>query len=146
MKIDAEMVLQLRTERGWSQEELAEASDLNLRTIQRIERTAVASLRSKRALASVFDLDIQDLDIQDLDDKESQMSPCPECKSDEVYRSQSLADTTTIGGELLPKLSTSKFSSAKVQPVVCGDCGLLRLFVADESLQKMKSSKHWARV
>ena len=141
MRINAEMVLQLRTERGWSQEELAEASDLNLRTIQRIERTAVASLRSKRSLASVFDLD-----IQDLDDKESHMSPCPECKSDEVYRSKSLADTTTIGGELLPKLSTSKFSSAKVQPVVCGDCGLLRFFVEDAGLEKMKSSKHWARV
>ncbi len=141
MKIDADLILKLRTERGWSQEELAEGSDLNLRTIQRIETTGVGSLRSKRSLASVFDLD-----IQDLDSKESPMSPCPECKSEEVYESTTLSDTTTIGGELLPKLATRKFSSAKMRPVICSDCGLLRFFVDPEAVNKMKTSKHWNRV
>ncbi len=141
MNVDAELVLKMRTARGWSQEELARVSGLNLRTIQRIENSAAASLRSKRALATALDLD-----IQDLDSKELKMSPCPECRSDEVYQYEDLIDTTTIGGELLPKLATGRFSSAKMRCVVCGDCGFLRYFVDEAARQKMKSSKHWNRV
>ena len=48
----------------WSQDELAIASGLNLRTIQRIESEASASLQSKKALASALDLDVQDLDYR----------------------------------------------------------------------------------
>jgi transcriptional regulator with XRE-family HTH domain len=61
MKINAELVIALRTKRAWSQDELSIASGLNLRTIQRIEREASASLQSKKALASVFGIDIHDL-------------------------------------------------------------------------------------
>lgn len=141
MKVDAELVLKLRVERGWSQEELAQTSGLNLRTIQRIEKSAAASLRSKKALASAFDLN-----IADLDDKEQRMSPCPECGSDAVYQYDGLIDTSTIGGELLPKLSSGRFSSAKMQAVVCGDCGFLRYFVDQEALQNLRSSTRWSRV
>ena len=65
MKINADLVRKARTQKFWSQEELAIASGLNLRTIQRIEREASASLQSKKALASALDLDIQDLDYQE---------------------------------------------------------------------------------
>ena len=66
MKINADLVLKARKEKSWSQEELAIASGLNLRTIQRIESEASASLQSKKALASALDLDIQDLDYQEI--------------------------------------------------------------------------------
>lgn len=62
MKINAELVVALRTKRAWSQEELSIASGLNLRTIQRIEKEATASLQSKKALASVFKIDIHELE------------------------------------------------------------------------------------
>lgn len=62
MKINAELVIRLRTKKGWSQDELSIASGLNLRTIQRIEKEASASLQSRKALASVFGIDIHDLD------------------------------------------------------------------------------------
>lgn len=65
MKINAELVLELRTQKCWSQEELAMASGLNLRTIQRIEKEATASLQSKKALASVFDINISTLDYEE---------------------------------------------------------------------------------
>lgn len=74
------------------------------------------------------------------------MIPCPECKSEEVYQYKDYIDTTTIGGELLPKLSSNIFSSAKVRPVICGNCGFLRYFVSNEALDKLKVSKHWLRV
>jgi transcriptional regulator with XRE-family HTH domain len=65
MKINVELVLKARKQKSWSQEELAIASGLNLRTIQRIESEASASLQSKKALASALDLDVQDLDHEE---------------------------------------------------------------------------------
>lgn len=66
MKINAELVFKSRANKSWSQEELALASGLNIRTIQRIEREGIASLQSKKALASVFGLHISDLDPKDV--------------------------------------------------------------------------------
>ena len=67
MKIHADIVLKARQKKFWSQEELAIASGLNLRTIQRIEREGSASLQSKKALAAALDLDIQDLTCQEIE-------------------------------------------------------------------------------
>jgi transcriptional regulator with XRE-family HTH domain len=65
MKINAELVFELRTKKSWSQEELALAAGVNLRTIQRIEKEATASLQSKKALASEFGIHISDLELQE---------------------------------------------------------------------------------
>jgi len=138
VRVNAALIVSSRTARGWSQAELADASGLNLRTVQRVETTAVASLRSKRALASALDVD-----IQDLDNREPNMSPCPQCRSDQVFQSEGLVDSTTIGGELLPGLASGAFSSAKMRAVVCGECGLLRYFVDDDARDKLRSSPHW---
>ena len=56
MKIDGQYVAQLRTQHGWSQEQLAEISDLGIRTVQRIEAEGQCSLESRNALAAAFDL------------------------------------------------------------------------------------------
>ncbi|HVG53750.1 MAG TPA: helix-turn-helix domain-containing protein [Vicinamibacterales bacterium] len=66
MKINAELVLRTRKAKSWSQDELAIAAGLNLRTIQRIETEGTASLQSRKALASALDLDIQDLDLKEI--------------------------------------------------------------------------------
>lgn len=63
MRINAQLVVTLRRRKSWSQEELAIASGLNLRTTQRIEADGVASLQSRKALASAFDMEIDELDI-----------------------------------------------------------------------------------
>lgn len=55
----------MRKDKAWSQDELATASGLNLRTIQRIEKEATASLQSMKALASVFDMNIRDLEYEE---------------------------------------------------------------------------------
>ena len=138
MKINAALVLQARKTRCWSQEELAIASGLNLRTIQRIEKESSASLQSKKALASALEIDVQDLDYE-----ETRMKTCPECNSKEVYQYNDEIETTTISGELLPGLGSGMFTSAKVRPVVCAECGNLRLFVSKGAVENMKKSKHW---
>ena len=65
MKINAELVRDMRVQRAWSQEELAMASGLNLRTIQRIENQATASLQSRKSLAAAFDIDTEVLEIME---------------------------------------------------------------------------------
>ena len=55
------IVHKLRLQRGWSQEQLAEFSDLSVRTIQRIEKAQKASLESLKSLAAVFELQVSDL-------------------------------------------------------------------------------------
>ena len=55
------IVRKLRLAKGWSQETLAEISDLSVRTVQRIERGGNASLESLSALASVFEIELSEL-------------------------------------------------------------------------------------
>lgn len=55
------IVRKLRLQRGWSQEYLAQASGLSVRTIQRIERGQKAGLESLNALAAVFDVELSQL-------------------------------------------------------------------------------------
>lgn len=65
MKVNVELLLQMKRAKAWSQDELATASGLNLRTIQRIEKEATASLQSMKALASAFNVSIRDLEYQE---------------------------------------------------------------------------------
>ncbi len=58
-------VRKLRLQKGWSQEQLAEMTDLSIRTIQRIERGRSPSLESRKALAAVFDIDLSEWQIED---------------------------------------------------------------------------------
>ena len=62
MRVNRRFILDLRKQRSWSQDELATAAGLNLRTVQRIERSGSASLQSRRALAAAFDIDPSALD------------------------------------------------------------------------------------
>lgn len=61
MHIDSARLRELRGTRHWSQEQLAELSGLNLRTIQRLEAGAKVSTESLRALAAVFEVPAETL-------------------------------------------------------------------------------------
>lgn len=65
MNINSALVKRLRSDKSWSQDELAIASGLNLRTVQRIENEATASLQSKKALAAAFGVAVKDLEHVD---------------------------------------------------------------------------------
>ncbi|MFT6034163.1 MAG: transcriptional regulator with XRE-family HTH domain [Arenicella sp.] len=56
------IVRKLRLQRGWSQGQLAYITDLNVRTIQRIERGQVPSLESKKSLAAAFEVQLATFD------------------------------------------------------------------------------------
>ncbi|WP_424682689.1 DUF805 domain-containing protein [Frateuria sp. YIM B11624] len=61
MQIDSARLRELRAARQWSQEQVAELSGLNLRTIQRLESGAKVSTESLRALAAVFEVPAESL-------------------------------------------------------------------------------------
>ena len=58
MKIDALRIKAEREKRAWSQEHLAEAAGLALRTIQRVENSGSGSFETAKALAAVLELDV----------------------------------------------------------------------------------------
>ncbi|RLA26283.1 MAG: hypothetical protein DRQ63_08630 [Gammaproteobacteria bacterium] len=60
--INTELVKRLRTERGWSQEELAIASDLSTRTVQRLETEGGGSANSIKSIASALEVNMHNLE------------------------------------------------------------------------------------
>lgn len=61
MMINAELIREHRTKRGWTQQQMAEVADLSLRTVQRIENQGVASNESVSSLSAVLELPREDL-------------------------------------------------------------------------------------
>ena len=64
MRINAERMKNLRAEASWSQDELAIASDLTLRTVQRMENEGKASLQSVKAIAGALDILSDELELK----------------------------------------------------------------------------------
>ena len=58
MKINGEAVRALREQKSWSQEHLANASGLSVRTVQRVEMENVASAETRLALAAALDVPV----------------------------------------------------------------------------------------
>ena len=56
------LIKRLRTQKGWSQEELAIASDLSTRTIQRLESDRAASTNSLKSIASALEVEMHNLE------------------------------------------------------------------------------------
>lgn len=56
------LIQKLRLKRGWSQQQLAGASGLSVRTIQRIEAGQPASVETLKSIAAVFEVDFSTLD------------------------------------------------------------------------------------
>jgi transcriptional regulator with XRE-family HTH domain len=120
MKINAELILELRNKKSWSQDELAIASGLNLRTIQRIENEASASLQSRKSLASALDIDTLDLEYKELKKMKQYEYKSLEIKNKEGFltgiKKQKLPDLAEIfnqegkGGWLLVQILTPELA------------------------------------
>jgi transcriptional regulator with XRE-family HTH domain len=61
MSVNAQKVKRLRKQKLWSQEELALACGVSLRTVQRAEGDGQASFETTKALAAVFEIDSEQL-------------------------------------------------------------------------------------
>lgn len=142
MKIDAQHIIALRTDNAWTQEELAIAAGLSLKTVQRIENRGAASLQSIKALASVFNLDAKTLNLGPEREKR-----CPECGSDQVYKFTKTIETNPeCLPHMLPKLGSGLTFYAEFVPVVCADCGYIRYFADEKARKKLADSAFWQRL
>jgi len=54
-------IRQRRTEKGWSQLQLAEFAGVSLRTIQRVEKGKTPTIETLKSLAAVFEIDFNEL-------------------------------------------------------------------------------------
>ncbi|MFC4700519.1 helix-turn-helix domain-containing protein [Glaciecola siphonariae] len=61
MEVRGDIVKTMRLEKGWTQAQLAEICDVNLRTIQRVENNGSASLETIMSLCVTFDVKRQAL-------------------------------------------------------------------------------------
>lgn len=72
---------------------------------------------------------------------------CPNCNGRELYRT--VHPIGSGGGghapNYLPGLSSSIFTAAKFEIVVCEGCGLTRFFANREAREKLSSSSKWVR-
>lgn len=57
MLLSSSKIKLIRLDKGWTQQDLAEFCDVSVRTIQRVEKSGIASLETTLALASVFEVD-----------------------------------------------------------------------------------------
>jgi len=77
--------------------------------------------------------------------EDTPMKTCPECNSNNVFRYKKAIDSQGgYGPELLPKLAQGIFSSAKILPVVCADCGYVRFYAAQQARFYCAMRRRWA--
>jgi transcriptional regulator with XRE-family HTH domain len=69
MEVNAGKIKMIRTTNGWTQQHLADACGISLRTVQRVERYGNASQETLASLASVYELTQGDL-LTEQDDSE----------------------------------------------------------------------------
>jgi len=61
MDVNAAYIKEQRTAKNWTQQHLADACGVSLRTVQRVERYGNASNETVSALASVFEIQAADI-------------------------------------------------------------------------------------
>ena len=61
MIINTSLIKETRISKGWTQAQLAELCAVNVRTIQRVDSDATASLETTMAIASAFEIETKDL-------------------------------------------------------------------------------------
>ncbi len=61
MQLNPQLIKQLRTDRGWTQQQLADICTISLRTVQRVELQGLGSLETCKALATAFSISREQL-------------------------------------------------------------------------------------
>lgn len=63
MEVRSDIIRQHRQARGWTQQHLADAAGLSLRTVQRAEREGTTAKESAMAICATLTIDLADLSI-----------------------------------------------------------------------------------
>lgn len=71
-------------------------------------------------------------------------SRCPECDSDNLFRSRPVSAGGGYAPNYLDGLGNF-LTAAKFTLVVCESCGLTRFFASPEARGKLRESKKWSK-
>ena len=85
-------IQKLRLKRGWSQQQLADASGLSARTIQRIEAGQTPSIETLKSLAAVFEVDFSSLQPENTMAHTELAAPIPPRQGDTPDANERLED------------------------------------------------------
>ena len=96
MIINLNKLILEKNKRAWTQGHLAEVCGLSLRTIQRIEKTGVASHDTIKALASVFEISIEELIYLESDKALKDSIPKPPLVNEKPTEGKGLAITGLV--------------------------------------------------
>ena len=78
------IIRELRLQRGWTQDQLAQLSGLNVRTIQRIEKSQGISIESLNSLSAVFEIPVNELKRElDMRQSTNDDKPTPQTENQE---------------------------------------------------------------
>jgi predicted nucleic-acid-binding Zn-ribbon protein len=73
-------------------------------------------------------------------------TPCPHCGGNDVFRTDDVSAGGGHAPNLLPGLA-KWYTSAHVHVVLCRSCGLIRLFAAQDALDKLRTdNRKWRPV
>lgn len=72
------------------------------------------------------------------------ITPCPNCGSENLYRSKPVSAGGGHAPNYLPGLG-GFLSAEKFRIVVCKACGLTRFFASAAAMQKVSDAKQWER-
>lgn len=129
MKINPRLMKRLREERSWSQEHLASAAGLSLRTIQRIEAEGNASAESRLAIAAALDVDVTRLCMESPDPAPAP-TPVPDEKSRPPFWLRELLPNVLLyvavsGLLLVLDVRRNDIITWSKWPVICWGAGLV---------------------
>lgn len=72
-------------------------------------------------------------------------SVCPNCGGKNVYLNMKGVQGGGQAANYLPDLG-GFMSFARLFPLVCGDCGLVRFFADEKAVAKLPTSSKWAKL
>lgn len=147
--INGDRIKQLRIRKSWSQEKLAAASGLSLRTIQRIENERVCSLESRQAIATTLQVEPDMLDNvpqkliftnQDLSDaKFDDINLSNAGFSDTNLSNTTFEDINLAKAEFTnSNLRKAKFVNINLSNTLFDDVNLREVIIVDANIRGMK--------
>ena len=74
----------------------------------------------------------------------TRITPCPNCGSENLYRSKPVSAGGGHAPNYLPGLG-GFLTSEKFRIVVCKACGLTRFFASATAMEKVSDAKPWER-
>ncbi len=77
MEVNAQKIKGLRQDKGWTQQHMAEACGLSLRTVQRVENYGNCSADTLQAIASVLEVSLSELKLIPVNSEQTSNSGVP---------------------------------------------------------------------